>query len=424
MLGTVADGLNYLMSQSGASLLALFWFTVIFEVPRYSLAFIAATFFGASRPRSYETVVETFAPSVSVIVAGHNEADAIERCIMSLREQSLPPDEIVVISDGSRDAMPERLRDLQARGLIDQAHCTDLRAGKSAGVNLGKRFATGDIVVNVDCDCSYDRHALKAIIEPFRDPTIGAVSGNILVRNPGASLVATFQAIEYLVSISLGKRASALTDHVVCVSGAFGAFRREAIAEVGGLDAGGGEDLDVTLRLRKAGWSIRFASDAICYTDVPTAFSALVKQRFRWERDAVRIRYRKHGDLMNPLSDRLDLKEVAHEIEFLVFNVIGAAVLPFYILWLCLTYGSLAPLVLLAAQAGLLVLDSLSFVLAALATPKARSWPLFPFVFGFGLFNGFVMRFVRLAAYLQEWLFNASVKDTYVPEKVQILRKW
>lgn len=424
MFEAVADGLNYLASQSGASLLALFWFTVVFEIPRYSLAFIAATFFGPSKSRSDNPLHEPFAPTVSVIVAGHNEAEAIERCVMSLREQSWPPDEIVVISDGSRDAMPERLRALQAQGLIDQAHCTDLRGGKSAGVNLGKRYATGDIVINVDCDCSYDRHALRNVIEPLRDPSIGAVSGNILARNPGASLIATFQAIEYLISISLGKRASALTDHVVCVSGAFGAFRKEAIAEVGGLDAGGGEDLDVTLRLRKAGWGVRFAPDAICYTDVPTAFSTLVKQRFRWERDAVRIRYRKHADLVSPFSDRLDLKEVAHEIEFLVFNVIGAAVLPFYILWLCLTYGSLAPLILLAAQAGLLFLDSLSFVLAALSTPKARSWQLFPFVVGFGLFNGFVMRFIRLAAYLQEWLFNASVKDTYVPEKVQILRKW
>jgi len=156
MFSAIADGLNYLTSQSGASLLALFWFTVIFEVPRYSMAFIAATFFGRPKPQAGSEGI--FDPTVSVIVAGHNEADAIERCVMSLREQSRPPDEIVVISDGSRDAMPERIRDLQARGLIDQAHSTDLRGGKSAGVNLGKRFASGDIVINVDCDCSYDRH--------------------------------------------------------------------------------------------------------------------------------------------------------------------------------------------------------------------------------------------------------------------------
>lgn len=422
MFSAIADGLNYLTSQSGASLLALFWFTAIFEVPRYSMAFVAATIFGRSKPQ-YKTD-GTFSPTVSVIVAGYNEADAIERCVMSLREQSRPPDEIVVISDGSRDAMPARLRDLQARGLIDQAHCTDLRAGKSAGVNLGKRFATGDVIINVDCDCSYDRHALQRVVEPLQDPSVGAVSGNILSRNAGASLVATFQAIEYLVSISLGKQASALTDHIVCVSGAFGAFRKDAMAEVGGLDVGGGEDLDITLRLRKAGWGIRFAPDAICYTDVPADLTTLIKQRFRWERDAVRVRYRKHGDLMNPFSERFSLKELAHEIEFFLFNVVSAVVLPFYVLWLFLTYGDMAPLILLAAQAGLLVLDSLSFVLAALATPKARTWSLFPFVLGFGLFNGFLMRFVRLAAYLQEWLFNASSKDSYVPEKVQILRKW
>ena len=80
------------------------------------------------------------------------------------------------------------------------------------------------------------------------------MAGNIVVRNPKASLIAAFQAIEYLISISQGKQAANLTNQMTCVSGAFGAFRRSALEGVGGLDAGGGEDLDVTLSLRKAGW--------------------------------------------------------------------------------------------------------------------------------------------------------------------------
>ena len=72
-----------------------------------------------------------------------------------------------------------------------------------------------------------------------------------------------------LLSISLGKRIAAMFDQVVCVSGAFGAFRREALDDVAALDAGGGEDLDITLRLRRRGWGIVFVEDAVCYTDVP-----------------------------------------------------------------------------------------------------------------------------------------------------------
>ena len=52
-----------------------------------------------------------------------------------------------------------------------------------------------------------------------------------------------------------------------------------------------------------------------------------------------------------------------------------------------------------------------------------KALPLAPYVVGYSLFNGFVMRFVRLAAYLQEWVVEASYRDTYVPSKVHRVRK-
>ena len=402
--------------------MGLFWFTIIFEIPRYTIAFVSAALLAGRVHRAGRTAADT--GTVTVVVIGHNEETGIRRCVLSLREQSRAPDEIIVVSDGSTDRMPTVLADLQREGLIDQAHCTELRGGKSAGINLAERWASGDIVINVDCDCSYDRHALRRVLAPFEDPAVGAVSGNILVRNPTAGLVATFQAIEYLISISLGKQASALIDQVVCVSGAFGAFRREALEAVNGIDVGGGEDLDLTLKLRKAGWKVRFAPDAICYTDTPDTLRALTSQRFRWERDAVRLRYRKHLDLMNPFAENFRLSELLHELEFIVFQILGAVVLPFYVIWLFVSYGELGLAFLIAAQFGLMVLDLFVFVLAAWSTPKAVSLPLLPYLPGYSLFNGLHMRFVRLAAYLQEWIFNASAADNYVPEKVRLLRKW
>lgn len=420
MFTMIADGLNYMSALDLASLIGLFWFTIIFDLPRYAFSFIAVALF----PQRSSKVGNTDVGRISVVVAGHNEADAIERCVLSLREQSRPPDEIIVVSDGSTDKMPEKLRELEQRGLIDQAHCTHLRAGKAAAMNLAERWANGDIIINVDCDCSYHRHAIKRIIEPFENPKVGAVSGNILVRNETASLVAAFQAVEYLISISLSKQAQVMLDQVTCVSGAFGAFRSTALNSVNGADAGSGEDFDLTLRLRKAGWKIGFIPDSLCYTDVPATMTTLVKQRFRWERDAVRLRYRKHIDLINPFSHNFKITELLHEVEFFFFHVVAAAMLPFYFIWLFVAYGDLAPLILLAAQSGLLLLDFCSFLLAAIATPEAKCLKLMPFALAYGLFNSVMMRFVRLAAYVQEWLFNASAKDNYVPEKVQILRKW
>lgn len=415
----LADALDFLRAQSPASLLALYWYIIVFEIPHYGFSFLVAALFRPVPPG--EHAADGVGP-VSVIVAGHNEASGIERCILGLREQSRPPDEIILVSDGSTDGMPKVLADLRRRGLIQQAHTLDLRGGKSAAVNMGVRLATGDVMVVIDCDCSFDRHALRNILAPLADGAVGAVAGNIQVRNPDASLVATFQAIEYLTSLSLGRQAADAMGQVSCVSGAFGAFRSSAYAAIGGMDAGGGEDLDLTLRLRREGWEVRFAANAVCYTDVPDTLDALVRQRFRWERDSVRLRYRKHAELMNPFSRRFRPRELLHEIEFLVFSVIAAAALPVYLLWLFATHGQLAVTLLVAAQAGLMILDLVTFLLAAASTPRARVLPLLPYLAGYTMFNGLFMRFIRLAAYVEEWVLRASYLDTYAPDKVHAER--
>jgi cellulose synthase/poly-beta-1,6-N-acetylglucosamine synthase-like glycosyltransferase len=415
----VSESLTFLVSQSGSSFFTLFWFVIIFEIPRYTLGFVATLVLSIRSDRKHPYDVAR----LSVVIVGHNEEESIARCVQSLREQSRPPDEIIVISDGSTDRMPQRLRELQARGLIQEAHCTQMRGGKSAGVNLAVGRTTGDIIVNVDCDCTFDRNALKHIIEPFADPGMGGVAGNIIVRNPKASLVASCQAIEYMISISQGKQAANLTDQMSCVSGAFGAFRREALARVGGLDSGGGEDLDVTLKLRTAGWKAVFAADAVCYTDVPVTLMALTRQRFRWERDAVRLRYRKHRTLLNPFSKRFDVIELLHELDFIVFNVLAAVAFPFYLVWLFVMYGDLAPMIVLAAQIGMWGLDLVTFLMAAWVTPKANAMAVLPYIFAYSPFYGFLMRMIRVAAYLQEWVFRASYHDPYVPEKVHLVRK-
>ena len=412
------EAADYLLGQSGPSLAALYWFFLVFEVPRYVILF--ALF--ALMPRRRAPTRE-FAGRVSVVIAGHNEARSIEACVRALEEQSRPPDEIVVVSDGSSDGMDRRLGRMLADGRITAAHATDLRGGKSAASNMAARLCTGDVIVNVDCDCSFDRHALRNILRPLSDRAVGASCGNILPRNPGRSLVTAFQGIEYLVTISLGKQAADRVGQVTCVSGAFGAFRREAYEFSGGLDAGGGEDLDLTIRLRAAGWKVRFAGEACCYTDVPETLRALVRQRFRWERDSVHLRYRKHAGLMNPFSPRFRWSEFLHEVEFLIFNVLAAAVMPVYIAWLFGQYGGFALTVMAAAQLGLMALDHAVFLMAAAVTPFGARARLVPFLAGYSVFNGLLMRGVRLAAYVQEWAFRASFADGYVPAKVHRVRR-
>jgi cellulose synthase/poly-beta-1,6-N-acetylglucosamine synthase-like glycosyltransferase len=422
-------GLDFLLAQSGQSLLAIFWYTIVFEIPRYALAFVAvalaptlARFWtrsarGAEPPRGASA-------RVSVVVVGHSEAESLERCARSLREQSLTGLEIVLVSDGSTDRMAAIATRLVKQGLADLALATDLRGGKSSGVNLGIFASTGDIIVNVDCDCSYDRFAIQNMLNRFEDPAVGAVCGDLAPRNGDATLIGRLQEIEYLSTVSVGKRIAAAFGQVVCVSGAFGAFRREALDSIGAFDVGGGEDLDLTLRLRAKGWRIEFAEDAVCYTDVPATLWPLIRQRFRWERDATWLRFRKHRRSMNARSRGFRFAEAFHQWEYLAFNVFGAAIFPVYIGWLYATYGAFATVTLIAMQMGLFAIEVLTLAIAAYITGRPAFVRNLPYLLGYSLLATYVMRFVRLWAYLEEWFLAGSRRDNYVPSKVRAVRSW
>ena len=115
------------------------------------------------------------------------------------------------------------------------------------------------------------------------DLRCGGVSLNLQVRNIWASLITRFQAIEYLISITFGKHFTDVVGLMSNVSGAAGVFRRSALIDVGGLDIEVAEDAALTGKLRAAGWTIRFAPDAIAETLVPEGIIGLLMQRLRWD---------------------------------------------------------------------------------------------------------------------------------------------
>jgi cellulose synthase/poly-beta-1,6-N-acetylglucosamine synthase-like glycosyltransferase len=419
--------LDFLTGQPAEGLVRIFWFTISFEIPRYACAFLAlfiALLTAERRLKNIAPIPLAIRPTVSVTVVGHNEAASLERCLRSLREQTFIPTEVVVVSDGSSDDMAAVATRLLGQGLAHHALATDLRAGKSAGFNLAFKVCRGDIVVNVDCDCSYDRFALESIIAPFADPGIGAVSGDIAPRNGATGFIARMQEIEYMLSISVSRRIAAGLGQVSCVSGAFGAFRRTALEQIGGCDVGGGEDLDVTLRMRSAGWRVTFASDATCYTDVPANLWALTRQRLRWERDAIRLRLRKHREIVFASSPRRRFINAVHQWDFLIFELGASAIFPFYLVLMFSLYGSLAVPILMAAQFGLLFIDAAILALAALIVPRTGKLSCLLYIPGFSIYSGWIMRPVRLLAFAQEWFLFGSRRDNYVPAKVRLIRKW
>ena len=420
----VTAAFTLLFQMDTATMLSMFWFLVAFEIPRYALAFlaVAVTAVGQRIARTEAVPGATDHWKVSVTIAGHNEAESLIKCLRSLDEQTRKPDEIVVVDDGSTDGMRGILDRLIREKRIHIGLCNQVRCGKSAAANMAIAAATGDIIVNLDADCSYDYNAIELLLQPFSDPKVGATCGNIAVRNSHATCITSWQAVEYLMSINLGKRALDLLDLVVCASGAFGAFRAKALWQVGINEPGPGEDFDVTMRLRRAGWKIRFVGESWCMTDAPESVVAIIRQRRRWDRDTIRIRMRKFKDVFNPARRRWNAKETLEQIDWMIFNLAATIVLPVYLVWLFVTLGEGAWLLLIAIALIYMAVDCLAFLLA-LSIADRRScpsmWSLFPFALTCGLYNGFFMRAVRFYAYAEEWLFLRSYRDSFAPKRVQ-----
>ncbi|MEV6345708.1 bifunctional polysaccharide deacetylase/glycosyltransferase family 2 protein [Actinoplanes sp. NPDC051851] len=216
---------------------------------------------------------------VSVIVPAYNEKEGIEAAVRSLAGGDYPEIEVVVVDDGSTDGTAD---------LVEQMMLPNVRVvrvpngGKPNALNTGVAMARHDLIVTVDGDTIFEEDSIRRLVQPFADPTVGAVAGNVKVGNR-ESMVATWQHIEYVIGFNLDRRLYETLNCMPTVPGAIGAFRREALAQVGGVsDETLAEDTDVTMALCRQGWRVVYEEHAKAWTEAPTTLEQLYRQRYRW----------------------------------------------------------------------------------------------------------------------------------------------
>ncbi|MEU3730369.1 bifunctional polysaccharide deacetylase/glycosyltransferase family 2 protein [Streptomyces sp. NPDC033538] len=215
---------------------------------------------------------------VSVIVPAYNEKECITATLRSLA-RSTHPIEIVVVDDGSTDGTAEIAESL---GLPNVRVVRQANAGKPAALNNGVRHARYDIVVMMDGDTVFEPDTVRHLVQPFADPGVGAVAGNAKVGNR-RTLIGAWQHIEYVMGFNLDRRMYDLLRCMPTIPGAIGAFRREAVLEVGGMsDDTLAEDTDITIALHRAGWRVVYEEHARAWTEAPGSLGQLWSQRYRW----------------------------------------------------------------------------------------------------------------------------------------------
>jgi len=235
-------------------------------------------------------------PGVTVLIPAHNEENVIVQTVASVLESDYPDLHIIVVDDGSADKTGELLDEHFLREpRVQIIH--QVNRGKAAALNAAMAHAETEIVVTIDADTEIEADAIRKLVRHFVDPTIGAVAGNVKVGNRSRWLT-RWQALEYITSQNMEKRAFDLLNCITVVPGALGAWRKQAIEAAGGITADTvAEDADLTIAIRRLGWRIGYDEEAIAWTEAPETPGQLIRQRFRWTFGTLQS-FWKHSDTL------------------------------------------------------------------------------------------------------------------------------
>lgn len=337
--------------------------------------------------------VSPHTPSISILAPAYNEGATIIENVRSLLSIHYNKMELIVINDGSKDDSLARLieaYDLElipwlvtehiatkpVRGVYKSKNpvyhkltvVDKVNGGKADALNVGVNIATHDYIVCIDVDCILEQDAMLKLVKPFleeKNVRVIATGGVVRIANScevrdgkivrvhlPKQLLPRVQTLEYIRAFLLGRMAWSRLNGLLLISGAFGAFDREIVIKAGGYDHNTvGEDMELVVRMRrymeerKLPYKVSYIPDPLCWTEAPSSFKILGRQRNRWTRgtiETLRIhrkmffnpRYRVLGLLSYPywffFEFMAPLVEFTGFCAFLIFCLLGLMDWPFF----------------------------------------------------------------------------------------------
>jgi len=340
---------------------------------------------------------------ISVLIPAYNEELVLLQCLESLKMVNYKNKEIIFINDGSTDNTMTVLHNYLELTEVDKAlidipspttfkrlltsdkypniYVIDqLNGGKSNALNSGISIATGEIIITLDADSILENDSLSWINEAFSDEKVVAAGGMVhvgqLINKRGPinykrKMLLRYQLSGYLSSFYVRKVTQSKFNVLGVVSGAFGAFRRNVLVEIGGYRHTLGEDMEITFRLqkyinkRKLGEKLAFIPEAVCYTEVPENFSSLLHQRIRWQKgfvDCINIHKR---NFFTDFSKKFSFFLL---FESILLSIVGTSAI--LMLPIVIVMGHITPLMILLIASTW----SSEFILRLVAVKKAGQY--------------------------------------------------
>ena len=228
---------------------------------------------------------QQYNPTISFLLPAYNEEQIIGKCIESIdraADKYGGKTEIVVVNDGSTDNTEKVVTD--SINKLKYAHgriFTIPNSGKGFALDYGLKRVSGEIVFRMDADSLIDKYAISPLVEHFKDPLVGSVSGFVFPLE-ATSILGKAQNVLF-ASYLYVKRAQEVFDSIIVQPGASTAFRKDALLKIGGWTHNQfGEDGEISSRMARFGYKSKFEQRSIVYSDSPQTLSGFLAQRSRW----------------------------------------------------------------------------------------------------------------------------------------------
>lgn len=251
---------------------------------------------------------ENYTPGVSVIIPCFNEETWIKETIVSCVNQDYPIEklEVIVVDDCSNDNSVLEIEKIINKIKKEYAEykvedrikfiSLEENSGKRVALVRGVEIAKHDLVTFVDSDSFLNPSAIRNLVQPFKDPKVGGVTGRTDVKNSCTNYITKMQAVRYYIAFRIIKAAESVFDAVTCLSGPISCYRKDLINKYKedwlnqtflGRPATFGDDRSMTNFILKHNRTM-YQDSAVCTTIVPSSFKVFLKQQMRWKRSWLR----------------------------------------------------------------------------------------------------------------------------------------
>lgn len=199
----------------------LFW--IVFALAMYAIAGYPLLVLALGVLRARQVNAAPCEPTVSILIAAHNEARHIGATLANKLALAYPAGKLqfIVVSDGSTDGTDDIVRGCPRAMLLRQAP----RRGKTAALNMAVEHATGEILIFADANSLYAPDAVTALVRNFSDPAVGYVTGRMAYRAAEQNAVG-IGCRAYMAYEDLLRRAETRVGSIVGVNGGIDAVRR------------------------------------------------------------------------------------------------------------------------------------------------------------------------------------------------------